>query len=177
MKTLQIEKILIRKLQSTYVGVVAKDELPRTPLRPLAIVVNTDPASKPRTHWMCIYLFSDGTGEFFDTFGRYPDSIVVDYLNKQAQCGWRYNQRRVQSIISTLCGGYCLLYLECRNKNRTQPMSQIVDRLFPYTDPWVNDMRVRRLIQSHYGVVIPIMDDEFILKSLMRRMKIKYRER
>ena len=56
-------------------------------------------------------------------------------------------------------------------------MSQIVDRLFPYTDPRVNDKRVRRLIQSHYGIVIPIMDDEFILKSLMRRMKIKYRDR
>ena len=176
METSQIEKILIRKLQSTYVGVVAVDELPQTSLRPLAIVVNSDPASKPGTHWMCIYLFSNGTGEFFDTFGRYPDSPVVDYLNKQAQVGWTYNRRHVQSIISTLCGGYCLLYLECRNKNRAHTMSQIVDRLFPYTDPWLNDTRVRYLIKSNYGVTIPIMNDEFILKTLMRRTVFKFRK-
>ena len=49
-----MEKILIGKLQPTYNGVVTKDELPQTPLRPLAIVVNSDPALKPGTHWMCI---------------------------------------------------------------------------------------------------------------------------
>ena len=47
METEKIEKILVLTLKSTYVGVCAKDELPRTELRPLAIIVNSEPNLPP----------------------------------------------------------------------------------------------------------------------------------
>ena len=50
METSKIEMSLIRKLHSTYIEVVAEDVLPETSLRTIAIVVYSDPASKPGTH-------------------------------------------------------------------------------------------------------------------------------
>ena len=121
METEEVEKILAHTLKSTYVGVCAKDELPKTKLRPLAIIVNSDPSSQPGTHWMAIYLHRDGRGKFFDSYGRYPPPFILTFLRKQTEGEWSYNGRALQSTISTFCEAYCLLYLHARNSDRRLP--------------------------------------------------------
>ena len=162
MQTEEIEKILLHTLKSTFVGVFAKDEIPNTPLRPMAIIVNTDSSSKPGTHWMAVFLFRNGGGEFFDSYGRYPVPKIERYLNKHASRGWSYNLRAVQSRISTLCGAYCLLNLQARNSNKTLSLKSSVDRLFPFTNSWWNDCHVQQLMESRFGVYIPLIDRDAI---------------
>ena len=36
------------------------------------MVANTDPSSKPGTHWVAFYFPSKGKGEFFDSYGHPP---------------------------------------------------------------------------------------------------------
>jgi len=37
---------------------------------PCLLVVNTNPASRPGRHWVCICMEKDGRREYFDSFGR-----------------------------------------------------------------------------------------------------------
>ena len=74
---MRLKKILSKILKSTYGGVIAKDELSKTTLRPLAIIVNSDHSSDSGTHWTCLYLFRDEWGEFFDSLWQYPNHFDV----------------------------------------------------------------------------------------------------
>ena len=171
MDTSQLQRILRYHLKSVFYGVCAEDELPNSSLRPLATIVNTDPSNLPGTHWTCIYLFNNGMGEFFESFGRKPDTPVIRYLNRQASVGWVYNKRRLQGLLSTICGAYCLQYLEIRNRDRRSMMKTIVNRIFPYEDSRENDRLVHQRLRSHYGLYIPLNDIDFIDKALQKSIK------
>jgi len=87
--------------------VYSSDTLPPRPHG--LLVCNLDPAHCPGTHWVAIYVDGD-YGEYFDLIGRaLPDSIR-NYLNRW--CGgaekWIFNDHQVQSVISRLCGHYCV---------------------------------------------------------------------
>jgi hypothetical protein len=60
-------------------GVFSVDTLPD---KPRLLVCNTDPSSKPGSHWIVIFTDSKGRGEYFDSFGRKPTALFEDYMNK-----------------------------------------------------------------------------------------------
>ena len=67
MNTIQLERVMrtdtYGKVQ--FRGVFAADQLPMKILKyPSAFIVNTDPASKPGTHWVAFYFTSQKEGEF-----------------------------------------------------------------------------------------------------------------
>lgn len=164
MDTRQLGRILKEHLRLSYYGVCAEDELPDTindVRRPLAIIVNTDPSSQDGTHWTAIYLHRNGSGEFFDSFGRAPDKPVKRFLDRHASNGWSYNIRTVQALFSTLCGAYCVQYLEARHQNKTLPFSTLLFRLFPYT-AGNNENLVQHRMRVHYNLRIPIYDLSFL---------------
>jgi hypothetical protein len=54
--------------------VFPSDKLPRRLDKyPCGFVANTDPSSKPGTHWVAFYFPSKEKGEFFDSYGQSPD--------------------------------------------------------------------------------------------------------
>jgi len=80
------------------------------------LVCNLDPAHCPCTHWVAIYI--DGNyGEYFDSIGRAPPDTIRNYLDRW--CGgadkWIFNDCQVQSVISRLCGHYCIYYCALRS--------------------------------------------------------------
>ena len=154
MDTRQLIRILRDHLRSTFYGVYAEDQLPNTNHRPLAIIVNTDPSDLEGTHWTAMYLTRDRPAEFFDSFGRPPDKPVQEYLNKQSPDGWLYNTTPVQGLFSTLCGAYCVQYLEARHETKEQ-FSSLLSTLFPFVN---NDGVVHRRMKEHYNMNIPIYD-------------------
>lgn len=164
MDTRQLLKILREHLANTWYGVYAEDRLPDITERPRAIIVNTDPADKSGTHWTAIYLKSNGKGEFFDSYGREPDIPVQYYMDRHAPDGWLYNTRKVQGYWSTLCGAYCLQYLEARNEARRKPLSSLLLKLFPNSN---NDRLVQQRMIEHYKFRIPIYDRSFFTQRTM----------
>ena len=79
------------------------------------LMCNLNPAHCPGTLWVAIYL--DGNcGEYFDSIGRAPLDSIRNYLDRW--CGgadkWIFNDRQVPSIISRLCGHYCVYYCALR---------------------------------------------------------------
>lgn len=161
MDTRQLEKILSTHLQSTFHGVFALDEIPKSRLRPLALIVNTDPSTRDGRHWTAVYLHTDNRGEYFDSFGRPPSKTIQQYLSNNATSGWEFNQRQVQGL-STLCGGYCVQYLEYRHQHQRLMPSTVVNRLFPHKDYFENDFLVQLRLKKHYNIRVPIIDETFV---------------
>jgi hypothetical protein len=81
-------------------GVFSVDTLPD---KPRLLVCNTDPSSKPGSHWIVIFTDSKGRGEYFDSIGRKPTALFENYMNKNCT-RWIFNTRQLQSIVSSYCG-------------------------------------------------------------------------
>ena len=57
--------------KTVFTDVLPSDRLPgRIQTRPRGFIVNTDPADKPGTHWLVIFITTDGKGEFWDPFAQ-----------------------------------------------------------------------------------------------------------
>ena len=57
--------------KTVFTDVLPSDRLPgRIQTRSRGFIVNTDPADKPGTHWLVIFITPDGKGEFWDPFAQ-----------------------------------------------------------------------------------------------------------
>ena len=112
----QIEHIL--KNVDNFQGVFSVDTLPS---QPRLLVCNTDPSTKPGSHWISIYVDEKtGRGEYFDSFGRPPERVFATYMNRYCTV-WTCNCKQLQSVISSFCGFYCCFYCICRNRGMDLP--------------------------------------------------------
>lgn len=95
-----------------FVGVFAADTLPRALLKkPAFLIVNSDPISKPGTHWLAITVDKCGNGEYFDSYGLKPFVAHHKRFLSRVCNTWKYNHVDLQSIQSSVCGHYCAMYL------------------------------------------------------------------
>lgn len=105
-------------------GVFARDEIPsEISSFPSGFIVNTDDGHHVGRHWLAFYFESKIKTEFFDSYGHSPDYFSFE--------GNTYNDKRLQSSKSIVCGQYCLYYL--LNRCRGVPMKSI-------TKPFGNDL-------------------------------------
>ena len=137
----QIEHYLKRYCGDVFMGVYPSDKLPRFITKPALLVCNTDVSYLPGQHWLAIFIDSNGRGEFFDSFGREPSEPFSSFMNEQCRF-WTYNDRQLQSVISSVCGHYvCYFgYRRVRGIN----MNAIVN-LFGY-DTALNDYLVHKFV-------------------------------
>ena len=144
MNTFQLAQVLTKDpfTKGSFAGVYACDQLSSIEINeyPKSIVVNTDPIELPGTHWIAIYFNKKMTGEFFDSYGKYPfhyNKYFLDFINRNA-VEWEHNKTQLQSAFSTVCGQYCIyfLYHHCRKR----PMSTIVNSFV--NDKLCNDQLV-----------------------------------
>ena len=96
-----------------FTDVLLSDRLTgRIQTRPRGFIVNTDPADKPGTHWLVIFITTDGKGEFWDTFAQRPgfySSNFTQFLNKHCSA-FTWNRRVLQAPLSDVCGQYALFF-------------------------------------------------------------------
>ena len=138
MKGAVIEDILRQKCGKHFIGIFPRDRLPASlpPYRPLLIVCNTDPHYKPGQHWIALYIGTRGRGKYFDSFGIYPPLIFSSFFNKNCS-EWIYNSKRIQSVVSTFCGQFCIFY--CLYKQLGYELKDIV-ACFHTEDTALNDV-------------------------------------
>lgn len=88
------------------------------PKRDQGFIVNTHPCQKEGEHWIAIAILKDGTGEYFDSFGRkisVPE--IQNYMN--VNCSrYHISNRMIQHPISTSCGVYCVDFIQHRSRGR-----------------------------------------------------------
>jgi hypothetical protein len=89
-------------------GVFMKDELPKIMGSDESIIINLDSSKNDGTHWVCAY--NDKFSKYvyyFDSYGVLPPINVVKYLNTSGKT-ILYNTSQLQSLISSMCGYYCV---------------------------------------------------------------------
>ncbi|RLJ22854.1 hypothetical protein DJ031_00105 [bacterium endosymbiont of Escarpia laminata] len=120
MDTFQLMRRLERDAyaKGIVVGVVPKDALLTTPTAatyPMAFVCNTDDGGEPGEHWVAVYVDRRGVGEYFDSYGLPPlHADFRAFLHRHCGDAWTYNDKRLQSGVSNVCGQYCVAYLLLR---------------------------------------------------------------
>lgn len=85
---------------------------------PVYMISNLDPDSKPGSHWIAMHIDIDGNGEYFDSFGRKPSGYHKLFLKRNAK-KWFYNHVSIQNHFSSVCGEYCLVYINFKFNGRT----------------------------------------------------------
>ena len=113
MNTLQLNKTFFKN--KLFKGVFPCDAIPsRKFALPYALIINTDPASKPGTHWVALHVDIYNHAEFFDSFGKPLDNkYIVDFIDDNcASACW--NTVCIQSNLSIKCGQFALGYIKAR---------------------------------------------------------------
>jgi len=94
--------------------VCALDQLPKTTRHSnTALVVNTDSAQLPGTHWLAIVGSSKGTAILFDSLGITPTpSVILFWLHRNYRHHFIVPATIVQYPFSRTCGLYCIYFVE-----------------------------------------------------------------
>ena len=98
------------------------DQLPtRVESRAQSIVVNTDSCDREGTHWVAFQFPKEGPAEFFDSFGRAPETYHGRFRNVLITNGPQYKfiTVRVQPEDGDTCGLYCVHFVKYRYRNFT----------------------------------------------------------
>ena len=135
-----------------WLGVFARDELPdvNKERRPFALVLNTDPRSKPGQHWLAHIGPKEGPIEIFDSYGLHPFSYGLSYILIT------YFLIQLQFSFSALCGHYCIFFLNQRLNSHVlinyNLFKKIIDFLIKthIPDNYVNKYVNSSLNLSHY---------------------------
>jgi hypothetical protein len=123
--SVQIQKILQnrqRKRKTNWGTVICGwDQLFIKPVSVRSFIINTKPSDHPGEHWVSMFISSDySVVEFFDSLGNPPffySQIFFKKLVKQFPNGVIYCHKKIQSQQSSLCGLFCIYFLEKRNNN------------------------------------------------------------
>ena len=124
MDTMQIKNVMKNNFRTKnyFKGVFPSDKLPKTKMhKPSCIIVNTDPSSKPGTHWVAIYFPKTGNAEYFDSFGMQPKiKSILKFISFNSK-KYTFNRTQLQNVFSIVCGNYCCEYLlhRCMGKSKS----------------------------------------------------------
>jgi hypothetical protein len=104
-----------------FIGTFPRNLLPKSKIKkPAFLVINTDPSNKPGEHWVAVYLSKNNIAEYFDSYGikSIHDDVYNFFQNNDIK-KVIYNPYQLQSIITTTCGNYCVLYIKLRDSGLT----------------------------------------------------------
>lgn len=166
MNTGQLERVLAsdpftRRVVS---GVYARDHLPSIPVprqgrrtrvaEPWACIINTDTCLRPGEHWVAVFVDVNHPharrGEYFDSYGMAPQhDDVITWLNRITD-HWTWNDRRLQSLDTSVCGQYCVYYLTQRARGRS--MDAIVHTFDTSCTTYENDLMVFDWVDRQFDI-------------------------
>ena len=136
--------------------------------RTCGLVVNTEPTPDPRLHWTAMYFHLDNTGEFFDSFALEPEEPLERFLSIHAPGGYTCNTIPVQSLVTTTCVGFCIIYVDGRRRRPKESMYVLLQRLFRHRDEWTNDLLIDLFPREIFSRNLPLTDHQLVNNSISR---------
>jgi hypothetical protein len=141
MNSYEINKILQnnRFTKEHFKGVYPSNNIPNFNQYPYSVIVNTDRAGQPGTHWVSIYVANRDNVEYFDSFGEPPNKDIELYLSRFKNMV--RNKVKIQSVFDNSCGAHVIYYtlqksrgksLSMINKELNSPYSDSLVKLFVY---------------------------------------------
>ena len=136
-------KELFEKLKSltSFVGVFSSNNIPNIKIYPSSLIANSHPTNKPGEHWIAMYINEDKFGIYFNSYGLYPlNQEFEKFLNDHTN-NWIYNKTMLQSLNSTTCGHYCVLFILLITSGYS--LNDIVSKFTKNTK--INDLIIKNL--------------------------------
>ncbi len=148
-------------------GVYPVNLLPPVDGLPFSLIANLDPDTQPGSHWVCIYIGMEGRTEFFDSYGRSPETKeIVQYLKKYGSEKIICCPKRLQGSLSSPCGQYCVYYLY--HRLRGDNMNTIVNKFG--ADLEDNDSFVTNWVNNRFELDTKTYDSDFVLNQIARNL-------
>jgi hypothetical protein len=82
--------------------------------KPFSIIINTDNSANPGSHWVSAFSVDGKTLHYFDSLNLNPNENIQNFLNKFEKI--ERNNRPFQSILSNVCGIYCVMFIYFMSK-------------------------------------------------------------
>ena len=134
-----------------FVGVFARDTVPKNLKDGHFIIINRDLHSERGSHWFCVLRFKN-TVEVFDSLGlRDADKLyLLETFSFRGVSQIIFNVTQVQPDYSPLCGQYCLAFIMERYLNLDMPYDELVNYVLT-SDVSKNDEIVKQLMTDYYN--------------------------
>ena len=144
MDTLTINEIIKKDqlLSKSFLGVFARDQLPRIVRYPASFILNTETSSKSGEHWLAFYIDKKKFCYFFDSYGNKPSKFRLQNFLNSNFTNWTYNQTQLQGF-SDYCGYYCILFLLFVSRNKLHEFFNEFRN-----NSFINDKKLRFLIKK-----------------------------
>ena len=82
------------------------------------MIINTDNADQPGSHWIALFIDSNKHAEYMNSFGANPICCRIKTLLKYNNIYvMSINKFHIQDIFSDNCGKYCILFIKMRWNN------------------------------------------------------------
>jgi hypothetical protein len=158
MNTLQLTHILQTdpNLAAISLGVFSSNNIPHKAKPNTCLIANTAPMGDSGEHWISIFIDSDRTGCYFDSYGSKPRTSFLPFLESCST--YKYNKQRVQSDITTVCGHYCIFYLlqRARGLSQSETINYFNENLYE------NDEFVAKHLSRRFDLVYQPIDLDFV---------------
>jgi hypothetical protein len=90
-------------------GVYPADAIELPQSYPASMVINLDEKDEPGSHWVAIFMRTPKTVCYFDSYGQPPpEGGIKEFLRGREV---EPNNFPIQSIISDVCGHYCIYFI------------------------------------------------------------------
>ena len=99
------------RTNSRFEGVFSIDNLPKYLPTNSCLLFNSDPTSKPGTHWLALFMNDNKQLEFFDSYGLNTTFYKLSKKNLPKHYSLKCNKTQLQDLYSTKCGYFCLYYI------------------------------------------------------------------
>lgn len=162
-----LEKLLSKdpKTRPLFKGVFSRDNLPLTRV-PGLYIVNEDPSYETGSHWVALHITPAGEKNiYFDSYGRKP---VLREFRKFLGKRYVHNQKRLQHMLSTSCGQWCIYFVWRRSEQWKLPE---INRAFKVKKPLVNDYVVNYLVEKRFKTDQDVLDRKFLTGQISKQMK------
>lgn len=122
-------------------GIFSFDTLLQIKKKPRLIICNTDPSSKPGTHWV-LFFFGEKSTDYYDSLGNkitYYGSNFFKFIKRFSKI-LVFSKIRTQPVNTSLCGQYCLFYAYHKCMNNNIKMNEILKKMtnIKYVKDFVN---------------------------------------
>lgn len=169
MDTIQLAQILSSDPQAAQIfyGVRPCNHLPSHVNKvPSCMIVNSDPSWKSGAHWLAIYIDENRNVEFFDSYGRDPETyrLIFDFLKRHGET-WKLNKRQLQGHLSSTCGQFCLYFLLWRSRGIS--FEKILSSFGNSLD--ANDILVTAFVNSLANRQTKVYDADFVINQCCKR--------
>ncbi len=162
MDTIQILSILRKTIGQDLLGVFPSDKFPTTTdySDRFGFVLNTDPSDKPGTHWVAIFI-EGNSAEYFDSYGLPPTIPTIrKFLQKFGEL--QYNKRRIQGLLSSVCGHYCIYFLIQRWHGTS--LEEILNKFS--SDCNENDENITEWLNDNFDIDTETFDIDFLVNQI-----------